>query len=389
MDYQGLCRGCGAYPGKCACDQRPMPPGRLEDIDAIAAVSAAAGLECVAPATLLDAGGGSREVAVAKLADASLAVLDAAGRHSRVYPDEALPPDYEEELRSRFSLELSPEDADLLQARLEEAGWRVGRGRVRRRNDLLGRLELLDAAAAATGDACIAAVDVVDEGGEPYGAAVVARSALGTLRLLDGMDHSELPPDGLTISFLPGDEPLARDIQDAGYAVFGAAKARRPASQTAYLVQASPNSGGRMLVKRMSYTDTCKGCNQAGPYIPKEFARSLGTLEDGATECRSLSMDLRIVVGARCLGEREVHYRWEHKKGEYRLTCLSGVLREHAEEGDIFTIDLGDRTFRLVRRAHDGDWQRLADLIGRGRGPGATEPCRDQSDEMQPCCDPS
>ena len=41
----------------------------------------------------------------------------------------------------------------------------------------------------------------------------------------DGRVGLELPPDGLTISFLPGDEPLARARQDAGYAVVGAATA--------------------------------------------------------------------------------------------------------------------------------------------------------------------
>ena len=214
-DYRNLCRGCGGFgdgSAKCACGRGDAPAGRREDIATLAACAEATGLECLAVGTL------DEEVVVAVDGEGSFVVLDAGGRRSRRYPEELLPPDLEVEVCERFTLELSREDAAIFRGALEQAGWRVGESRDRRRNDILEEVARLDAAAEATGTECVSVATVTDEAGEPYAEAIVARDASSFWLLDESAGYGALPPGGLVVLLPKGtDECVAVGLTKAGY----------------------------------------------------------------------------------------------------------------------------------------------------------------------------
>lgn len=223
-NYRDLCRTCGGTgsgggPARCACGEPAMPSGRAEDIETLANCGEATNLECVAPATLT----GSDKSIGAVLAvepNGSLVVLRTAGRHGVIDPGELLSPDYEVEISKRFTLELSRGDAESFREELEEAGWSVGEGRERRRNDLLDEMASLDAAWEATGLECVSTAGYAEEeGGDTLADTIVVRDADGSLRLLDENGYEELEPmDGMTV-LLPqhADEGTAAGLTEAGY----------------------------------------------------------------------------------------------------------------------------------------------------------------------------
>lgn len=219
-DYRDLCRACGGRgtegPARCACDDPQPLPGRHADNETLVACAEATGLECVAPATL----GG--EVVVARELGGSIVIRQAGGKHGVVDPAELLPPDYETEISKRFTLELSPDDASTLRGELESAGWTVGDGRERRRDDLVGEMRILDAATAATGEVCIstATYAVDDESREVFAETIVARDTDGSLRLLDEDGYADLGPEEGLIVLLPrDDENISAGLTEAGYAL--------------------------------------------------------------------------------------------------------------------------------------------------------------------------
>jgi len=159
------------------------------------------------------------EAVVAVQQDGSLVVLRATGRHGVIDPAELLA-DYETEISDRFTLELSRHDAQALRKKLEAAGWTVGEGRDRRRDDLVDEMRILDTASAATGENCISTATYAldDETRETFAETIVASDASGSLRLLDGDGYAELNPEEGLIVLLPReDEKISAGLTEAGY----------------------------------------------------------------------------------------------------------------------------------------------------------------------------
>ena len=336
MDYRNLCRKCGGHQGaECPCGGSPQASGRKEDIDARAACAEATGLPCPAAATL-----GPREVVVAR-SGVGLAILSASGKHERIVPEEVLPPEYEVEVRERFTLEISPDDGCLREA-LEDAGWRVGLSRVRRRNDILERLAMLDAAESATGKRCVSVVEIVDESGQPFAAAVVAEPDCGALCLLDDMGYGVLPPDGLTVSLPDDDRDLAARLDAAGYAVLGFAAGKELVLTYAECGQPTH----RAFAKVLTATDTGEnGTNQSGPCIPAAVRGVLPyPLPRGEWPSASVGVMLDVVGYGGSVHETAPARVISHTRGRARPieTHLTGFMKHidvNAREGDIMVVE--------------------------------------------------